>query len=272
MTGPVAPDLYRALLNDASAALQRGAVPDLRVGRVLLGINWTALQTELSSAIGLAFSPQDVPRTLPWPGTLCGRPVRELMHWVERWNPAEAAVGLAALNAVINQSGLPISDSPLPDSPQVTAQILTGIAPPHLRVFEHFTPQVADARVVVVGRYPGLDELWRGIPYQCLERKPQAGDLPDTAAEFCLPQADWVFITASSIANKSVLRLLQLSRHARVVLMGPSLPWWPRWHEFGVDYLAGVRVTDPSALWQVVAEGGGTRLFDAAVQYGLHAF
>ena len=38
---------------------------------------------------------------------------------------------------------------------------------------------------------------------------------------------------------------------------------------FGIDYLAGVQVTDPGQLRRTVAEGGGTRLFEGGVQYRL---
>ncbi|MNY47092.1 hypothetical protein D3C86_1823320 [compost metagenome] len=138
-------------------------------------------------------------------------------------------------------------------------------------MFAHFRPRLAGQRVVVIGHYPGLERLWHDFPYQCLERNPQDGDLPDSAAEFLLPQADWVFVTASSLANKTLPRLLELSRQARVVLMGPSLPWLEGWRQFGVDYLAGVQVLDASAARQVVAEGGGTRLFAGPVEYALLA-
>jgi uncharacterized protein (DUF4213/DUF364 family) len=76
-----------------------------------------------------------------------------------------------------------------------------------------------------------------------------------------------VFLTASAIANKTLPRLLELSRRAQVVLMGPSVPWLAEWADFGVDYLAGVRVRACDALWQVAAEGGGTRIFQEAVEY-----
>jgi uncharacterized protein (DUF4213/DUF364 family) len=105
--------------------------------------------------------------------------------------------------------------------------------------------------------------------YACIERRDLVDSLPDTASEYLLAEADWVFVTASALANKSLPRLLDLSRGARVVLMGPSLPWLGEWADFGVDYLAGVVVHDPQALWQVIAEGGGTRLFEQAAEYRL---
>ena len=95
---------------------------------------------------------------------------------------------------------------------QREAQALRTQAPGHLQVFAHFRPRLAGQRVVVIGHYPGLERLWQDQPYQCLERQQQEGDLPDCAAEYLLPEADWVFVSASSIANKTLPRLLELSR------------------------------------------------------------
>lgn len=253
-TAGAAPDLYALLCAKARDA---GAVR-----RVLLGLNWSV--AEIDGAAGLCFSPVEAPRTLPWSGTLAGRSAGELCDWVRSWNPCEAAVGAAVINAAVNAAA-PARFAALP---------LEENGPPHLRVFGHFAPQLRGARVAVIGHYPALREfLWReqgaSIDYQCIERRPQPGDLPDTAAEQVLPGADWVFITASSIANKTLPRLLQLSRSATVVLMGPSLPWLTEWAQFGVDYLAGVAVRDRELLFRVAAEGGGTRIFDAAVEYRL---
>lgn len=222
---------------------------------MLLGLNWSVAEVQTS---GLCYSPVDPPRTLSFPGTLTGTPVEDLLPWIRSFDPCEAAVGCAVLNAVLND-----------DANQCVrrAESVAGTAPPHLRVFERFSAQVRDANVVVVGQYPGLDALWRDRRYTCIERRRSLGVLPDTAAEYLLPRADWVFLTASALPNKTLPRLLELSRRASVVLMGPSLPWWEDWVDFGVDYLAGVFVRDQEKLWQVAAEGGGTRIFEGAVEY-----
>ena len=49
--------------------------------------------------------------------------------------------------------------------------------------------------------------------------------------------------------------------------MGPSLPWMEEWVDYGIDFLAGVQVTNADALQATVAEGGGVKIFDHAVQY-----
>ncbi|MEY4581777.1 MAG: hypothetical protein RL701_6480, partial [Pseudomonadota bacterium] len=232
------------------------------VSRVLLGMQWGVAESQADSqsskALGLCFSPVDVPRTLPWPGTLVGRTAIEVSHWLRSFDAAEACVALATLNSVVNAEDNPCS---------ARAEPLSDVGPQHLRVFSHFAPQLTGAKIAVVGRYPGLEQVFSHLNYSCLERRPNADTLPDSACEYVLPEADVVFLTASAIANKTLPRLLELSQHATVILMGPSLPWLADWADFGVDYLAGVVVKEPAAVWQVAAEGGGIRLFESAVEY-----
>jgi uncharacterized protein (DUF4213/DUF364 family) len=230
---------------------------EARVRRVLLGLNWSIAQVD---AAGLSFSPVEPPRTLSFPGTLAGRKAADLVPWIRSFDPCEATVGSAVINAVVNHEGNALLR---------TAQPLPNGAPPHLQVFANFMSETQGAHVVVVGKYPGLEELWSERSYTCIERRSAPGTLPDTAAEYVIPRADWVFLTGSAIANKTLPRLLELSRSATTVLMGPSVPWLEEWADFGVDYLAGVSVRDVDRLWQVAAEGGGTRLFEEAVSYRL---
>lgn len=225
---------------------------------ITLGLVWTLCRGERAS--GLAMTPGGAPRTLPWAGSLAGRSLRELAPWLRHWNPHAASIGLAAVNAALNTEGNPVLARAAP---------LVGSGPGNLAVFEHFAPQLAGQRVVVIGRYPGLDAYARQMDLTVLERQPGAGDLPDPACEYVLAQADWVFLTASSLANKTFPRLAELSRAATTVLMGPGTPWVGEFAAFGIDYLAGVEVKDHDALLQTVAEGGGVRLFEGPARYRL---
>ncbi|MGZ8242562.1 Rossmann-like domain-containing protein [Methylomagnum sp.] len=228
------------------------------VREVLIGLVWTGCFTE--STAGLAMSPGIPTRTLPWAGTLRGKSVAELAAWVRDFEPYRATVGMAAVNAGINRLRLPAPGVTLEPHPE---------GGNNLAVFEHFLPEIKNRRVVVIGRYPGLDRFVaeHGLNLTVLERQPSEADLPDTAAEYLLPDAEWVFITASSIPNKTFPRLAELSRNATTVLMGPTTPWLPELSHFGIDYLAGVEIADPDVLRQTVGEGGGVRIFDAGVRY-----
>jgi hypothetical protein len=238
--------------------LQDYAADPSRVEEVLIGLVWTYCATD--EATGLAMSPGMPTRTLPWAGTLRGKSIAELAAWIREFEPYRATIGMAAINAGINRLHLSAPGITLDPHPQ---------SENNLAVFEHLLPEIKGRRVVVIGRYPGLDRFvaTHELDLAVLERQPSTQDFPDTACEYLLPEAEWVFITASSITNKTFPRLAELSRDAISVLMGPTTPWLPELRHFGIDYLAGIEVLDPEALRQTVAEGGGVRIFDEGLRY-----
>ncbi|MEW6445811.1 MAG: Rossmann-like domain-containing protein [Pseudomonadota bacterium] len=235
---------------------------DVGVDSVMLGLTWTSCRA--GGGFGLAMSPALSTRVLPWPGTLAGRPLGELASWVRAWNPHEATVGLAAANAAINVPG-----NALMALAEPLERDTDDSASGNLAVFEYFRPRLSGLKVAVIGRYPGLERVLEGLDATVLERAPGEGDLPDPAAEYLLPQADWVFLTSTALINKTFPRLAALSRDAVTVLMGPSTPWLAEWSVFGIDFLAGVRVVDAERAGRVVAEGGGTRLFGEGLHYAV---
>ena len=244
------PDRVYDLLLDRVAE-EKGAVAE-----AIIGLTWTLCRSEHAS--GLAMSPALATRTLPWSGTLAGRAMNDVAAWVRSWNPHEAAIGMAAANAAINREIAVFA---------TWWDLGDVLAPANLAVFEHFKPALKGKRVAVIGRYPGMERFGGEIDLSVLERQPGEGDLPDPACEYILPRSDWVFITASSIHNKTFPRLAELARDAQTVLMGPGTPWLPELAEFGIDYLAGTRVVDGEALRTIVAEGGGVRIFGDGVRY-----
>lgn len=57
-------------------------------------------------------------------------------------------------------------------------------------------------------------------------RKPET--LPDTAAEYILPEVDVAILTGSAIVNKSLEHLLELAKNAREIgVVGPSTSFIP---------------------------------------------
>lgn len=229
------------------------AASDTQVTDINIGLVWTVCKAQHT---GLAMSPGIPTRTLSWPGTLAFKTLSELAGWITDWEPYKATVAMAAINCSLNRYELP-SGITLPPAAENA----------NLAVFDHFLPRLKDKKVVVVGRYPGIERYAEQINLSIIERQPTASDYPDPACEFLLPNADWVFLTASSITNKTFPRLVELAQHATTVLMGPTVPWLPELHEFAIDYLAGIEVIDPVKLYRTAAEGGGVRIFDDAVRY-----
>ncbi len=224
-----------------------------KVTGVCLGQVWTLCKAT-DNRLGLAMNLARTSRTLSFPGTLVGKNLIDLAHWITEWDSAKASIGMAAINCSLNTQ--PVANA-------------FALKQGNLAVFEYFLPQLTGKKVVIIGRYPNIESYQAQFELMILERHPQGNDYPDPACEFLLPQADWVFISSTSIVNKTFPRLAELSQHATTVLMGPTTPWLPELAEFGIDYLAGVKIMDEFALEQTVLEGGGMRIFEHAARYHL---
>ena len=220
------------------------------VEAVNIGVVWTLCK---AGHCGLAMSPALATRTLPWSGTLVGKPLNELCTWINEWDAYQASVGMSAINAALNaKNSLPVG---------------FPLSAGNLAVFDYFLPQLLGKKVVVIGRYPHIERYAEQIDLHIIERQPVNHDYPDPACEFLLPDADWVFLTATSLVNKTFPRLAELAQHATTVLMGPTTPWLLELADFGIDYLAGIEIINAEKLQQTVAEGGGVRIFDTSTRY-----
>lgn len=238
------------------------AVPSgLKVHECLIGLHWTLIR---SQGMGMALTPFGAPRMYGPKGAsvtarigerIAGMPVSELAQFVKSWNPYEASFGLAAINSVLNspEQVARLYGSPLSTQGQVSA-------------FVHYAEMVRDKKVAVVGRFPDLNVLTDVCRLTVLERNPGDDDLPDPACEYILPEQDYVFITATSIINKTMPRLLELSRNASVFLVGPSTPFAPLLFSHGIDTLAGTVVIEPGSVLQAAQEGAARSVFDHGAQ------
>lgn len=215
--------LYEDLAQGVGAGIAR---------RVLVGLNWTMV--EGPDGVGLAASPsRDAPGCSGKlaAGSYAGRPLRELAAMLGSWNPFEAAIAMAAVNAHYNRFDLAGADSNgLDDVPR-------------------------DGRVVVIGAFPNIGERLPGA--LVVERSPRDGEYPEPAVDWLLPGADTVVATGSTLGNRSLPRLLDLAAGAHVALVGPSTTLSPRLFDYGVEVLSGLVAEDPDGIARMVAEGGG---------------
>jgi uncharacterized protein (DUF4213/DUF364 family) len=87
-----------------------------------------------------------------------------------------------------------------------------------------------------------------------MDREEKAGALPDSASEFYLPLCDLVIITGSAAINKTMPRLLELSRNAEVILTGPTVTCCPELRELGISRLSGRVITESDAMLKAIVE------------------
>jgi uncharacterized protein len=235
--------------------------PNLTVDECIFDLHWTLIR---SRAIGMAHTPFErgggrrAPGSSPASGIgdcIAGMPVRKLAEYIKSWDPYEATLGLAAINSVLNtpEQLAKLGGRPISEQKQTSA-------------FEYYADVLRGKNVAVIGRFPDLDILSKICRLSVLERMPGPDDLPDYACEYVLPSQDYVFVTATSIINKTLPRLLKLSCNAFTFLVGPSTPLLPTLFDHGIDNLAGTIVVDPKSVWQAAQEGAARSVLDHGAQ------
>lgn len=201
---------------------------------------------------------------MPFPGKIRGRNAADLACEALSDHGIRRAVGIATLNA--------LADCCWQRRPRPDVELRAGVD-----AFDATEIRKGD-RVVVVGAFvPFLKELKRrGQSYLVLEQDPatlKTDELPffrpaEQAGEV-VPDADVLLITGSTLLNATLEDLLALARpEARVTIVGPTVGMLPdAFLARGADVLGCVRITEPDAFLNVLAEGGsGYHFFGRSAQ------
>jgi uncharacterized protein (DUF4213/DUF364 family) len=254
MPGTVVGEILAFLLKNIPEAFQ------LKAKNVCIGLGYTAVQLE-NGYLGLcATLPSELNLELCSlqldSGRLAGSLLFDLAKLAGSWIQAESSVGLAAMNAASQMLFKHRAEN---------YEVSKGNIMSELKV-------KSSDRVVMVGNIKPIASFLKDRVGELfiLERNPQfrAGNLPDTACEEYLPKADVVIITASTLLNGTIDRLLELPRRAReIILVGPTSPITPEpLFNHGVTLVGGVQVLSSDAALRIVMEGGGAKQLREACQ------
>ena len=236
--------------------LIEGIPVDLTVKYYQGGYNWTRVISSEDS-MGLAMSIPVITRPpLSQEQTLEGRPLQEVAKLVKSWNFMEAAIGLAAINSWYNQ----------PQRAQRCGFVHPSMREDVREAFDVYSEEIQGKKVTIVGHFPFIEKRFSGhCELSILERNPSMGDFPDPACEYILPEQDYVFITGSTFVNKTLPRLLALSKQARVVLVGPSTPLAPILFQRGFYGLSGFTAINVELTETILRGANNMPLFDAGL-------
>lgn len=234
----------------------------IAVERAVIGLFFTGVKLSTGHAGACATPIKTIPEAvccpssamaMPFPGKLQGRPARELMREAFSGHGIRRAVGIATLNALAERCW-EVRPHPL-------VELRRGVD-----AFDANEFRPGDQTIVVGAFVPFLKELKRRRqPYLVLEQDPatlKADELPffrpaEMAREI-VPQADILLITGTTLLNDTLEDLLSWARpDARVTMVGPTVGLFPdAFLRRGADILGSVRITEPDAFLDLLAEGG----------------
>ncbi len=227
------------LLNDIISSVQDENTPAVDI---MVGISWTGVIGRyggVSKTYGIPVTHGNYTRDL---GKLSEKPTLELAEYARSWNLVEASIGVAALNSMVKVRGK------------------TGI-----NAIAIVLETCKNEKVVMVGKFPRIDEiktlakeLW------VLEMNPNLldpknGIISESALEYVIPDSDIVIVTGSTLINKTMERILELCKlaDAYTIVMGPSTTMSDILFDYGADVLAGVEITDPPSVLNIISQSGG---------------
>ena len=255
----------KAILPETLAAIREVLGPELdgiTVERAVIGLFFTGVKLDNGIAGACATPIKTIPEAvccpssamaMPFPGKLKGRPAFDLAREALGDNGIRRAVGIAAMNA--------LADTCWRRRPHPETELRTGID-----AFDATEIRTGD-KVVVVGAFvPFLRELKRRRqPFLVLEQDPatlKPEELPffrpAEEAATVVPEADVLLITGTTLLNDTLEDILGWAKpSARVTMVGPTVSLLPdAFLRRGADILGTVRITDPDAFLDALAEGG----------------
>lgn len=230
------------LIDDLLASL-RG---DAEVRHVLVGAHLTVVCSRrcgLASTLSGSQAPGR-PKVRD-AGSLHRKSARELAEYARSDNPIETAIGLAALNSLLQE-----------DEERFA----------RLNAAEYFASRGQGAAVALIGHFPFVERLRPAVgELWVIELAPEDGDYPASMAPLLLPRADVVGITGSALVNHTLDGLLGLCRSGvPIVLVGPTTPMSPVLFDHGVSVLAGTRVRDEASVLRTVSQGASLQQVEGA--------
>ena len=200
---------------------------------------------------GLALTLHDGVFESQLPGRINGAETRWLAERITSWNMFEASLALGAVNAWFNRRdrverllGRPLVERARHAAVRAPQPQVRG----RLRRRRRALPAPRAAARALHAHHPRAATPW-------------AATCPTRPASTCSGSRTASASPGAPSANKTLPRLLELSRDAYVVLVGPSVPLAPVWFDYGVDLLAGTVVLDTDGALAAVQQGGRRSLF-----------
>ncbi len=240
------------------------------ITKVVIGLNYTGVEIktpDFNSFLGLAstltsITNKDDCSALKSSGSLTTKPITELLNWCSETPSIEKIVGIATLNSVsqhvlsVIKPYKRISKSLLEylKIDKQTTVTFIGLMKPLIRKVGKITKLIT----IVEDTIPVNKEFEEfNINHRIQELKGK--DL----------STDLLICSGTTLLNDSLEKILDLfrKRAQKVIILGPTASLVPDiLFSHGIDIIGGIEITDLNSVFQIIQEGGGTKLFRPYVE------
>lgn len=230
--------------------------PEAEVLDVRVGPYWTVVRSSVGAGMASTMAGQ-FDRRAGFPvagaGTLLDLNLEKLIGLLRSESVPEAAIGLAAVNSLIDLKDQTVEDMNARDVLKRRGQ---------------------GKGVAMIGRFPFAEEIRRSSRELWVFEKGngrRADDLGPEHVAGVLPHAEVVAISATTLINHTLEEILPcINAEAFTMMLGPSTPMMPCLFDFGIDLLCGSVIEDPAAVIKAVEQGAVTRQISGVRRVALH--
>lgn len=242
-----------------------GIPEGIPVQDIVIGKQRTAVLTEQGCGVCAAYPGEYYIDSRPFQRSSRGfrdLTIKDLARSVKSYCMTEAAVGAAAINAYYNSPKV-LETSGLM---QEQGEMGNRLSDP----FISYQNEIKGKNVTVVGHYHFLEQLYKPVcNLSIISEVPIWGDYPPQAADYLLPDADYVILGGAALASKTLPGYLALSQNAKVIIVDPSTVMSPVLFRYGVWDLSGFCSQDFEKTMQSVKNGQGVSFYDTGRKVSL---
>lgn len=232
-------DLYEDLIISIKEKFKQ------KINSLCVGVRWIAVLTE-KVGVSMTYDNNKHQSGIEDAGNFQGKNVEEVLNYLKTFDTLKIGIGLATLNSLIE----------IPKNFE------------SINIFDYLVEKGKDKRIVFIGHFEDIKKL-EGIAKEIIiiERKPREDDYLDTFQEYLIPKGDIVAITGSTFVNKSIKRILELSKGKFVIVFGPSTPLSTVLFDYGVDLIGGIIPKDDIKLFNIISQGGSIQNFKNLINF-----
>lgn len=240
--------IINELVEQALSKVEKRKIKDVRAG-----LGYTCVMLE-NGDCGLAYTFRNALGQccdiLNEAGSLIGKNASEMIPWLKDKNCLKATIGLATINAVLNNSCDKMNIGNLMDTINVSSSDSFGMV-------GEFKP--------ILKR---MNDITKNIFVFEKDTTKCGETYSENAISLRLPECNVVVITATCIINHTIDKVLLYCKNAReVCIVGPSTPLcYEVFKRYHVHLLAGSVVTHPDQILEIVSQGGGTMKMKPAIK------
>ena len=223
-----------------------------KIADVRIGLEYACVLLEDDSC-GLAYifkDERDYNAVLSTGVNLCEAEIKSIIPWAADSNRLKAAIGLAAINSVLNTKAVSGEKVNIIDIINLNKGDVFGMVGDFPPVMNKIAPMTDDIYVFEFNVKEG------------------SGFYTSEEEQLYLPKCSHVLITASTLINHTLDDVLSYCNNAKeVYLVGPSAPLCPEvLNGYNVTVIAGSIVKRPDLIMPVISLCGGTRFLKPLIE------